>query len=61
MTANDYDWKACWTPLEIAAFDVLKQVVLDCCALHYPDTTKFLVLETDASTIGWKNLCVCPW
>jgi hypothetical protein len=37
-------------PLEIAAFDDLKQAVLDCCALHYPDTTKFLVLETDAST-----------
>ena len=53
MTANDFDWKACWTPLEIAAFDDLKQTVLDCCALHYPDTTKFLVLETDASTTGW--------
>ena len=53
MTANDYDWKACWTPLEIAAFDDLKQAVLDCCALHYPDTTKFLVLETDASTTDW--------
>jgi len=53
MTANDYDWKACWTSLEIAAFDDLKQSVLDCCALHYPDTTKFLVLETDASTTSW--------
>ena len=52
MTANDYDWKACWTPIEIAAFDDLKQAVLDCCALHYPHTTKFLVLETDASTTG---------
>jgi len=31
MTANDYDWKACWTPLEIAAFADLKQAVLDCC------------------------------
>jgi hypothetical protein len=53
MTANDYDWKACWTPIEIAAFDDLKQAVLDCCALHYPDATKFLVLETDASSTGW--------
>lgn len=52
MTANDYDWKACWTPLEIAAFEDLKQTVLDCCAL-VPDTNKFLVLETDASTTGW--------
>ena len=53
MIANNYDWKACWTPIEIAAFDDLKQAVLDCCALHYPDTTKFLVLETDDSTTGW--------
>ncbi len=40
MTTNDYDWKACWTPIEIAAFDDLKPAVLDCCALHYPDATK---------------------
>jgi len=54
MTASYYDWKACWTPIEIAAFDVpIKQAVLDCCALHYPDATKFLVLETDASSTGW--------
>ena len=53
MTANDYDWKTCWTPIEIAAFDDLKQAALDCCALHYPDATKFLVPETDASTTGW--------
>jgi hypothetical protein len=53
MTAMEYDWKSCWNPTEIAAFDDLKQAVLDCCALHYPDASKFLVLETDASTTGW--------
>ena len=53
MTAMDYDWKTCWNPTEIAAFEDLKQAVLDCCALHYPDANKFLVLETDASTTGW--------
>ena len=53
MTAAEYDWKSCWNPTEIAAFDDLKQAVLDCCALHYPDASKFLVLETDASTTGW--------
>ena len=49
VTANDYDY---WTPIEIAAFDDLKQAVLDSCALHYPDTTKFLVLASDAYTTG---------
>ena len=53
MTTMDYNWTTCWNPIEIAAFDDLKQAVLDCCALHYPDATKYLVLETDASNTGW--------
>ena len=31
----------------------IKQAVLDCCALHYLDATKYLVFETDASNTGW--------
>ena len=53
MTTMNYDWKSCWNPTEIAAFVDLKQAILDCCALYYPDAFKFLVLETDASTTGW--------
>jgi len=56
MTANDYDWKACWTPFEIAVFDDLKQAVLDYCALHYPDTTKFLILKLLAGIISYISL-----
>jgi len=54
MATSDYNWKTSWNPVEIAAFDDLKQAVLNCCALHYPDTNKFLVLETDASSTGWE-------
>jgi len=53
MTTSDYNWKTTWNPVEIAAFYNLKQAVLDCCTLHYPDINKFLVLETDASSTGW--------
>ena len=53
MTTMDYDWKSCWNPTEIAAFDDLKQAVLDCCALPNSSSSKQMPLP-----LAWATSCI---
>ncbi len=56
MTTATYDWTNAWSEKELAAFDDVKQAVIDSCSLHYPDNSKTMVIETDASDYGWGSV-----
>ena len=55
MTANDYDWKICWTPLEIAAFADLKQAVLKQAVLNVEDQYAALKQHSNKSLLLYKR------
>jgi hypothetical protein len=56
MTTSSYDWTNAWSTSELAAFDDIKQAVIESCSLHYPDDNKTLIIETDASDYGWGSV-----
>ena len=56
MTTSTYDWTNAWSDKEVAALEDIKQAVIDSCSLHYPDESKVLVIETDASDYGWGSV-----
>ena len=56
MTTASYDWSTAWSDKEILALEDIKQAVVQSCSLHYPDYSKVLVIETDASDYGWGSV-----
>jgi hypothetical protein len=56
MTTASYDWSTAWSDKELLALEDIKQAVIQSCALHYPDDSKVLVIETDASDYGWGSV-----
>jgi hypothetical protein len=49
-------WSTAWSDKELLALEDIKQAVIQSCALHYPDDSKVLVIETDASDYGWGSV-----
>lgn len=47
-----YDWSRAWSEKELAAFEDVKQAIIESCSLHYPDDAKALVIETNPSIYG---------
>jgi len=56
MTTSTYDWSNAWSTSELTAFEDIKQAVIESCSLHYPDDSKTLIIETDASDYGWGSV-----
>ena len=56
MTTASYDWSTAWSDKELLALEGIKQAVIQSCTLHYPDDSKVLVIETDASDYGWGSV-----
>jgi len=56
MTTTANDGSNTRTDNELAAFDDIKQAVIESCSLHYPDDKKTLIIKTDASDYGWGSV-----
>jgi hypothetical protein len=56
MTTASYDWSTAWSDKELLALEDIKQAVIQSCALHYPDDSKVLIIETDASDYEWGSV-----